>query len=208
MDVINDIFNLTDKQPAPVAGAVLVAKPTVDDLCFKRGVILLVNHNAHDSMGLMVNYEAGYLLHEVIPGIDCEEEIPVYIGGPVDTERLFYIHTLGPDIIPRSREIAGGIYIGGDYDAVKAYVNSGATVDGKIKFLVGYSGWSAGQLDAEIRRHDWAVDLRAATSLCATQATRHGAKPWLTSATVTACGSTGLTALFSTDANYLWPSTI
>ena len=165
MDVINDIFNLTDKQPAPVAGAVLVAKPTVDDLCFKRGVILLVNHNAHDSMGLMVNYEAGYLLHEVIPGIDCEEEIPVYIGGPVDTERLFYIHTLGPDIIPRSREIAGGIYIGGDYDAVKAYVNSGATVDGKIKFLVGYSGWSAGQLDAEIRRHDWAVDLNPSRNI-------------------------------------------
>ena len=165
MDEINEIFNLTDKQPQPVAGSLLVAKPTVDDLCFKRSVIMMISISQHSSMGLMVNYEAGNLLHEVIPGIHCDEEVPIYIGGPVDNERLFYIHTLGPEIIPKSREIANGIYIGGEYDAVKSYVNSGAPVQGKIKFLSGYSGWSAGQLESEIERHDWAVDLNPSLDL-------------------------------------------
>ena len=63
MDDINEIFNLTDKQPQPQAGSLLVAKPTVDDLCFKRSVIMMIDISSHSSMGLMVNYEAGDLLH-------------------------------------------------------------------------------------------------------------------------------------------------
>ena len=157
MDELTKIFNLDDQQPEPKQGALLVAKPTVDDLCFKRSVILLISNSEHSSMGLIVNHQAGYTLNEAIPGIDCEEEIPLYLGGPVDTEMLFYIHTLGPDIIPDCREVANGIYVGGSYDAIKEYVNSGAPVNGKVKFIIGYSGWSAGQLNDEIAHHDWAV---------------------------------------------------
>ena len=156
MKDITDIFNLADAQPQPASGSMLIAKPTVDDTCFSRSVIAVISHSAQSSMGLIINRPADITLNDVVPGLDTDEEIPMFIGGPVDLDTLFYLHTLG-DAIPQSKQIAEGLYIGGDYDAMKRYINSGAPVYGKIKFLLGYSGWAAGQLAAEIDLHDWAV---------------------------------------------------
>lgn len=65
-----DIFNLLDKQPEPARGNVLLAKPTVDDACFKRSVILLVDHDSEGSMGVIVNRLTDYTLADVIEGPD------------------------------------------------------------------------------------------------------------------------------------------
>ena len=71
MDDLNlDIFNLFDTQPEPSRGSLLVAKPTVEDLCFKRSVTILVDHDNEDgSMGVIVNKPTRFLLNEVIPEI-------------------------------------------------------------------------------------------------------------------------------------------
>lgn len=63
--------------------------------------------------------------------------------------RLFYIHTLGR-IVSGSIEIAEGLYIGGDIEEILSYIRRGNTVEGHIKFFLGYSGWEAGQF----RRRD------------------------------------------------------
>lgn len=159
MDDLNlDIFNLFDTQPEPSRGSLLVAKPTVEDLCFKRSVTILVDHDNEDgSMGVIVNKPTRFLLNEVIPEIECSEDVPLYLGGPVGTQMLFFIHTLGTDVIPDSVQVAPGLFFGGDFEIMKLYLASGEPVNGKVKFMVGYSGWSVGQLDAEVKRHDWAV---------------------------------------------------
>ena len=62
------------------------------------------------------------------------ESIPVFLGGPVSDDRLFYIHNLGPDIISDCDEYFPGLYAGGSFRDVLNYVNSGYPVDGRIRF--------------------------------------------------------------------------
>ena len=159
MEEINqDIFNLFDKQPSPSRGTVVVAKPTVEDLCFKRSVIVMVDHdNEKGSMGVIVNKFTGFTLHDLLPDMENAEEIPLFLGGPVNPEMMFFLHTLGSDVIPDSIQIAHGLYFGGQYDMMKKYVASGEPVAGRVKFILGYSGWGKDQLAGEITRHDWAV---------------------------------------------------
>lgn len=154
----HDIYNLNDHQPQPKRGSLLVAKPTVGDFFFKRSLILIVDPDEGEgAMGVVVNHFMGYNLRDIMPEIETVEEIPLYLGGPVGTEMLFYFHTLGPDIIPESISVGDGVWFGGDFEAVKRYVELGGQVDGRIKFIVGYSGWGKDQIASELKRHDWAV---------------------------------------------------
>ena len=164
MKEIDDIFHLDDLQPEPQRGALLIAKPTVDDTCFSRAAIITVNHSKRGSMGLIINKPSGLTLNEAIDGLLTDEDIPLYLGGPVNTELLFYIHTLG-DIITDAKPIGNGMFVGGSYDAMKRYINSGAPVNGNVKFMLGYSGWAASQLSAEIGMHDWAVSYDVDSAL-------------------------------------------
>jgi len=153
-----DIFNLNDTQPMPTRGSLLVAKPTVGDFFFKRSVVAIVDPDEGDgAMGVVVNHYTGYNLRDVMPDVDTAEEIPLFLGGPVGTQMLFYMHTLGPDAIPDSTLLADGVYFGGQFDALKHYLELGLPVAGRVKFIVGYSGWHNGQLASELNQHDWAV---------------------------------------------------
>lgn len=154
---MDDIFNLNDYQPVPQSGSYLVAKPTVDDEFFGRSVILLIGHDKEGSMGLVLNNESTLMLSEVLPDVNVVNDAPLYVGGPVQPDVMFYVHTLGTEVIPDSTPIADGLYFAGDFDAMKRYLESGGETRGKVKFIIGYSGWSAGQLMDEIERNDWAV---------------------------------------------------
>lgn len=154
---MDDIFNINDEQPVPVNGSLLVAKPTVNDDYFRRSVIMLVNHDDKGAMGLVLNNMSTLMLSEVLPDVKVVNDAPLYIGGPVNPEVMFYIHTLGPEVIPDSLPMGDGIYFAGDFEAMKKYLESGGETAGKVKFIAGYSGWSAGQLMDEIDRSDWAV---------------------------------------------------
>lgn len=153
----SEILTMKFDQPAPNAGDLLLAEPLMNDITFQRSVIILIEHSdSLGSMGFVTNRCSNYTLNEIIEEIECEEEIPVYIGGPVHRDRLYYIHTLG-DLIPESIEIGNGLYVSGRFDIIIEYINSGAEVNGKIRFFLGYSGWDKGQLEDEIRESDWAV---------------------------------------------------
>ena len=154
-----DIFNLLDDQPMPARGSLLVAKPTVQDFMFNRTVIAVVDHDSENgTMGLIANKLSGFMVHDVLPDVaSLDLEIPLYVGGPVHTDMLFFLHTLGEQVIPESLKIGRGLYFGGDYEAMKQYLAEGNPVEGKVKFIIGYSGWEAKQLEGEIERHDWAV---------------------------------------------------
>jgi len=108
-------------------------------------------------MGVVTNRLTGLTLADVLPEIETPEEIPVYLGGPVGHSMLFFLHTLGPQAFPECEDLGNGFYFGGKFEAVKAYLELGEPTEGKIKFIVGYSGWGANQLADELERHDWAV---------------------------------------------------
>lgn len=153
-----DIYHLNDEQPQPVRGSLLVAKPTVGDFFFKRSLVLIVDADEGEgAMGVVVNNYTGYNLRDVLPDIETTEEIPLLLGGPVGSQMLFFLHTLGPETIPDALEVGDGVWFGGDYEALKRYLELGGPAEGRVKLIVGYSGWGEGQLASELQRHDWAV---------------------------------------------------
>lgn len=157
MELDNTLFNINIAGGSPTVGSLLVSEPFLKEQWFRHSVICLVDYSEGDSaMGVVMNRPSGQSLQSLIDGVTTHEEIPVWIGGPMSLDRLFFIHTLG-ELIPNSREISPGLYIGGDFDEMLEYVNGGLQTEGCIRFFVGYSGWSPGQLDQELRDHVWAV---------------------------------------------------
>jgi len=158
MDFRSLLFNIDITPDTPGMASLLVAEPFLQEDSFRHAVICLVDYDAPESsaMGIVLNHPTGYSLHELLDSISEKTRIPVFCGGPVSMDRLYFLHTLG-DIIPGGRMIREGLWIGGDFDAMENYINSGYPVEGKIRFFIGYSGWSEGQLAGEIEKRTWAV---------------------------------------------------
>lgn len=136
-------------------GNLLIAEPaTLTDSSFNRAIIILTEHNNEGSVGFILNKPSKYVLKDLIFDIDCD--FRVYIGGPVENENLYFIHKL-PHLIPDSIEVTKGIYWGGNYDAVKTYIERGLIKKDEIRFFLGYSGWSIDQLNEEIKEKTWSL---------------------------------------------------
>lgn len=156
-DIDSFLFKIEINRCAPQPGALLIAEPFLREDYFRHAVICLVDYEiGKSSMGIVMNKPTGYTLGSLIKQIDNNNNTPIYCGGPLSCDRLYFIHTLG-EIIPNSRKITGNLYIGGDFEAIINYVNSGYDVDGNVRFFIGYSGWDAGQLEEELALHTWAV---------------------------------------------------
>lgn len=157
MQDIHNIFDTPQPQASPQSGMLLVVEPLLQEAHFHRSVILLIDHNKENgAVGLVLNKRLNVKLHEVMSQATCRREIPLHVGGPVDHTRLLYLHTLGEQIRD-SVALENGLFLGGNFDDVLRYIDSEEYNETCIKFFVGYSGWSAGQLEAEIAEKSWAV---------------------------------------------------
>lgn len=157
MELIPDIFAITTPQREPQSGDLLVVEPFLREVHFRRAVILLIDHSEQEgSVGLVLNRRSSISLRSVLREGACPEEIPLHIGGPVDHGRLLYLHTLG-DRFHDAVALENGLYIGGNFEEVLAYLNSEEYDARCIKFFAGYCGWTAGQLQGEIKEKTWAV---------------------------------------------------
>ncbi|MGB3773767.1 MAG: YqgE/AlgH family protein [Leeuwenhoekiella sp.] len=136
-------------------GKLLVAEPSIiGDVSFNRSVILLASHDAEGSVGFILNKPLSCTLEELIP--EATSGMMVYNGGPVEKDCLYFIHKV-PDLIPNSIEIDAGIYWGGDFNTVIELLRFELVSDEDIRFFLGYSGWSASQLDTELESQSWVV---------------------------------------------------
>lgn len=150
-----------NKDVSPKKGQVLLSEPFLNDPYFKRTVILLCEHNDEGSFGFVLNNYIDVELDQIM------EEMPKFnskisIGGPVRNSNLYYLHTLG-NRIEESLEILPGVFMGGDFNLLKKMLVQGEIRPEEVRFFVGYSGWSPGQLKAEIETSSWFVaDVDAA----------------------------------------------
>lgn len=152
-----NIFKITHNDILPIQGSILISEPFLQDAYFQRSVVLLVEHTEHGSMGFVLNKKTDLIVNTFFEELNDLPAIPVYLGGPVSSNRLFFIHSLGENIIPNALKINDHLYFDGDFDALKRYILNGHTIDGKVKFFLGYSGWQEGQLTHEIKRNSWVV---------------------------------------------------
>lgn len=148
----------------PQKGSLLLSEPFMLDDNFERSVILLCEHDATDgTMGVIVNNRSSLLLSDVIPDVE-NPRFPLYIGGPVGVEALFFLHKV-PEKIEGGVELVDGIYFGGDFEQIRFLVNDHLLQPDEIKFILGYAGWTPGQLDDEIAQNSWAVHNKFPTDL-------------------------------------------
>ena len=142
-----------------LTGRLLVAMPGIDDDRFRHAVILICAHDDEHAMGLRLDQPApGVTLSEVLKKLDTSvseamAERAVLIGGPVERERGFVLHTddwTNDDITLTFGE---GLAVTGTRDALAAMSDD----DGPRRsiLLLGYAGWGEGQLEEELGENVW-----------------------------------------------------
>lgn len=137
-------------------GSLLLAEPFMNDPNFKRTVVLLTEYSEEEgSVGFVLSRPLPMRLNEVLEGMGSFNARLNY-GGPVQNDTLHYVHTMG-DILEGSHEVQDGIYWGGNFEALKAMIQAGTVKKEEILFFLGYSGWSAGQLEDEMSEKSWIV---------------------------------------------------
>ena len=132
-----------------------MSEPFLEDDYFRRSVVLLCDYNDEGAFGFVLNNYITIKLEELLEDMG-DFETTISLGGPVSTNNLYYIHTLG-DTLPGSTELLKGISIGGDFEVLKMLIQKGDIKPNQIKFFLGYSGWSANQLDDELKENAWVV---------------------------------------------------
>ena len=155
MDIDYDFFRVDEAYSRPQKGKILISEPFLNDSYFRRSIVFLTEHSAEGAVGFVLNKPVNLAISEVIkdfPNIDTQ----ISIGGPVQTNTLHYIHTLG-DIIPESIPVVDEIYWGGDFETIKELASLDLLKTKQIKFFLGYSGWAAQQLETEIERDSWVI---------------------------------------------------
>ena len=152
------IFQIANNNILPAKGNILISEPFINDKYFGRSVVLLVEHSeTHGTMGFVLNKPMTETLNDFFPELKAIPEIPLFLGGPVSPNKLYFIHTLGEEMVPDTIQIGDGLYFDGDFDVIKNYLLEGNPAAGNIKFFLGYSGWDQDQLLQEIARNSWLV---------------------------------------------------
>ncbi len=136
-------------------GNILIAKPYLQCSYFKRSVIYLCEHSAHGSLGFVLNKPHGIYLKDIFPHLK-QGHFPLFEGGPVAPQELFFIHTLGLKLSD-SVEVKKGIYMGGDFTELCRLIEQKKISNKQVRFFVGCSSWSPSQLEHEVTREDWFV---------------------------------------------------
>ena len=140
----------------PAKGTILIAEPFLRDIYFQRSVALLVNHGEQGSMGFVLNHKLLFCVNDFFDELKNVPKIPVYLGGPVAANRLFFIHSI-ESLIKNSEQITDNLYFDGDFEGLMYHLQTGKLLNDKVKFFIGYSGWTENQLDREINENSWLV---------------------------------------------------
>jgi putative transcriptional regulator len=167
MEDIHDILRIRTNDIAPAKGRILISEPFLYDYFFKRSVILLADHNDEGSFGVILNKPVSAAFNEVVrdfPAFDAR----IFLGGPVQADSLFFLHTLGEQI-EGSLQVIEGIYWGGDIENIRELISMNLITPDEIRFFIGYSGWAPKQLNDELKRNSWLVSEIDADKLLTTK---------------------------------------
>jgi len=137
----------------PGPGILLIADPFLKDPNFLRTVVFLCEHREDGSFGFVLNRRYENTLDELIPEVEGFK-LPVFYGGPVQMDTIHFLHQYPVDI-PGGEEVMKGVYWGGDFSKAVEMIKNGEMDFKKIRFYIGYSGWSDGQLSDEIKEKSW-----------------------------------------------------
>jgi putative transcriptional regulator len=134
-------------------GMVIRAAASLKDSVFEASTILITEVNVKGAIGFVVNQPYGRSLNELEEFSHCVN-IPLYDGGPVEDENIYFIHQR-PDLVEGGTLVLRGIYVGGDFEEAVTHLNDRSMAANHLKIFVGYCGWNSGELEAEIAEGSW-----------------------------------------------------
>ena len=152
------IFQIESNKATPAQGSLLVSAPFLKDYHFERSVVLLAEHSDEGSMGFVLNkhYRFRMSLSQLLGEVNQPRLfLPVFKGGPMSRETLFYVHRLNG--LKGALPLGNGLYLNGDFNQMRKYILEGNPVEGMIRFYTGYAGWGVNQLMEEIEANTWMV---------------------------------------------------
>lgn len=120
---------------------------------FEHTTILIVKHNDEESLGFVTNIPFQKSLDELIE-FNQSKPFPLMDGGPVNREHLFVLHKR-PDLIDGGEQVTNNLYFGGNMEQVIEAINNGGANNQEIQIFIGYCGWDAQELEAEIEEGSW-----------------------------------------------------
>ncbi len=147
-----------------LAGQLLLASPTLLDPGFKDAVVLICHHDDEGCMGLMINRPRSISVTDVLTDLDIgmtddqkdnhEAVQRVFEGGPIDDFRGFVLHD-GWHIYESTMQVTSELHLTSSRDVLEALGRG----DGPEHYLLvlGYAGWTAGQLEDELSNNDWLI---------------------------------------------------
>jgi putative transcriptional regulator len=150
-----DFFAILPEDKIPEKGKILISEPFLPDTFFNRSIVYLTDHTPQGSVGFILNKKLDLKVSSAIEGFENWDE-NLSMGGPVAPDTLHYLHNLG-DLIPNSIKVEGDVYWGGDIDIIRDLIREGKINKTQIRFFLGYSGWSAGQLERELKENSWVI---------------------------------------------------
>ncbi|MFP4329938.1 MAG: YqgE/AlgH family protein [Spirochaetaceae bacterium] len=152
------------KRPKSLAGHFLISEADLMDPNFYRTVVLMVEHNEDGAFGLVVNRLSNVTLGEVLEEAEESEiaELPIYVGGPVEQQYLFTLHSGLPAGISSEHATspAPGIVFEPLSHSILAYLTDEWPLEELeerpiIHVYAGYSGWGPRQLEGELESDAW-----------------------------------------------------
>ncbi|MBO9619244.1 MAG: YqgE/AlgH family protein [Niabella sp.] len=135
------------------SGTILKASSLMDDEHFKKAIVLVTEYNEKGAMGFIINQQFPRPLNALVE-FSSSPAFPLFNGGPVDHEHLYFIHRRS-DLIDEGQLIGNTIYLGGNFKQAVAAINDGVLTEEDIKIFVGYCGWDSGDLEAEMLDGYW-----------------------------------------------------
>ena len=154
----------TNESDGYLAGKLLIAMPSLGDARFARAVIFICQHDDGGAMGLVINHGVpGMTFRDLISQLEFPSDLmldtealktPLMHGGPVDGGRGFIIHDA-------SYAMQDTVRVNNDFSvtATLPILQEIATGKGpeRLLFVLGYAGWTAGQLEGELKQNAWLV---------------------------------------------------
>lgn len=145
------------------AGSILLSAPSLEDPYFDKVVIYITEYNEKGALGFVMNQQYERRFNELTE-FRTSRPFPLYEGGPVEREKLFFIHRI-PGIIASGTPVADGVYMGGNFEQAVQYLNTAGDAESHLRLFIGYSGWDAHELEAEMEEGSWLPVQASVTTL-------------------------------------------
>jgi putative transcriptional regulator len=137
-------------------GHFLIAAPSLTESTFARTVVLMLQHDENGALGVVINRGLQHSVKQACAQVletDCQIEGNLFQGGPCQEMLLIVLHG-DEQVDPDDEPVLPGVYFSTDQATIEKIVNDPPEA---VKFIVGYSGWAAGQLESELQSGSWLI---------------------------------------------------